>query len=241
MKKITRPAIIPILCLFLSPACSKKSSPTPCKLIEIVDAQGPGATTYDLRYNSGGQIATIMATGTNGDTLYTKTFTYSTNLIMTSMIAPAGTTTDSVVLNSAGLITYSLTKAPGSNSTIDTYTENSSGQLVSSTDQVNGGAITTTTYTFAGGDLVSSFDGSVTTTYSYYTDKSFADGDPLKVAQLLATGGLYIKNEHLLKSIEIGGATESFAYTFDSDGKITGITKTSGSPIETFSDQYDCA
>jgi hypothetical protein len=238
MKKIASLAMIPALFLLLSLSCRKKSSTPSCKLIEIVDAQGLGATTYDIRYNSAGQIATIQATG---DSSYSQTFTYTGNLIMISTNSAAGAGTDSVVLNGNTLISYSQSKDPAGNITIDTYTYDGSGELMSSTAQVNGGAITTTTYTFSNGDLISSFDGTTTTSYSYNTAKAFEDGDPLKESQLLGSGGLYIKNTHLLSGIQIGGAMESFAYTFDSDGKIIGVTKTSGASIETFSDQYDCA
>lgn len=238
MKKIVRLAMIPGLCLLLSLSCGKKGSSPSCKLIEIVDAQGPGATTYDIRYNSTGQIATIQA---SGDSNYSQTFTYSGNLIMINTTSASGAGSDSIILNGNNLIAYSQSKDPGGNITLDTYTYNGSGELLSSTAQVNGGAITTTTYTFSNSDLVSSFDGTTTTSYSYNTGKAFADGDPLKESQLLNSGGLYIKNTHLLSGIQIGGTMETFTYTFDSDGKIIGVTKTSGPSIETFSDQYDCA
>jgi hypothetical protein len=149
------------------------------------------------------------------------------------------TATDSVVFNSDGLISYSMVKDASNNKTVNIYTY-SGTQLQKSTYQYNGGAITTTTYTYTNGDLTGSSDGTSTAVYSYYTDKTFADGDYLKLVELINYGGLYVKNAHLIKGFQQGSTVENFNYTFDNTGKITGVTATSGSTIENVTYQYSC-
>jgi hypothetical protein len=227
-----------IIILGLSPSCSKKSSSAPnCKLITVTDAIGTSNTTINITYNNDGKISTVQQTGSSPAT---KVYTYIGNLIMIAVTAPAGNSTDSVVLNSNGLISYWLSRDASNNTQIYIYTYGGNGQLLKYTLQSNGGAITTTTATITNGDLTGSSDGTNVGTYTYYTDKAFADGDYIKLVQLLNFGALYIKNAHLIKGFQQGTTVENFNYNFDSSGKITGVTATSGANIEIVTYQYNC-
>jgi hypothetical protein len=238
MKRTTSMLVTAIIILGLSPSCSKKSSSAPnCKLITVTDAIGTSNTTINITYNNDGKISTVQQTGSSPAT---KVYTYIGNLIMIAVTAPAGNSTDSVVLNSNGLISYWLSRDASNNTQIYIYTYGGNGQLLKYTLQSNGGAITTTTATITNGDLTGSSDGTNVGTYTYYTDKAFADGDYIKLVQLLNFGALYIKNAHLIKGFQQGTTIENFNYNFDSSGKITGVTATSGANIEIVTYQYNC-
>src|SRR5579872_5683540 len=97
--------IVALLCLFLSPSCGRKSSPgQKCRIIAVTDTNGSagGSTTYNFTYDNAGQISTEKYT--IGGVLYTREFTYNGNTeIMTTSGGPAPIT-DSITLNSDGLI-----------------------------------------------------------------------------------------------------------------------------------------
>ena len=238
MKFITTSLAVATACILLiSPSCKKSSSTPSCKLITVVDQYNSTTTTINISYNNDGKISTIQKTGSSPST---EVFTYNGNLLMISTSNSGSvSSTDSVVFNSDGLISYSMVKDASNNKTVNIYTY-SGTQLLKSTYQYNGGAIQTTTYTYTNGDLTGSSDGTSTGVYSYYTDKTFADGDYLKLVELINYGGLYVKNAHLIKGFQQGSTVENFNYTFDNTGKITGVTATAGSSIENVTYQYSC-
>jgi Domain of unknown function (DUF4595) with porin-like fold len=238
MKRVALSFLALGIALFLSLSCGKKSSPAPnCQLITITDVAGSTNVTANIAYNNDGKISTIQETGTNPAS---KVFTYIGNLVMVATTASSGNVTDSVVLNSSGLMTYWLSRDASSNTSAYTFTYASNGQLLKSTQQSNAGPITTTTYTFTNGDMTGSSDGTNTAIYTYYTDKAFADGDYLKTVQIFNYGALYVKNAHLIKGFQQGSTVENFNYTFDTNGKVTGVTATNGANIENVTDQYNC-
>lgn len=238
MKFITTPlAVATAFILLISPSCKKSSSTPSCKLITVVDQYNSSTATINISYNNDGKISTIQRTGSSPST---QVFNYNGNLLMISTSSSGSvTSTDSVVFNSDGLISYSMEKDASNNKTVNIYTY-SGTQLLKSTSQYNGGAIQTTTYTYTNGDLTGSSDGTNTGVYSYYTDKTFADGDYLKLVQLINYGAFFVKNAHLIKGFQEGSTVENFNYTFDNTGKITGLTATTGSSIETVTYQYSC-
>src|SRR5450755_3922984 len=102
MKRIAFSALTLGSLLFLSLSCGKKSSPAPnCKLITITDVSGATNITANIAYNNDGNISTIQETGTNPSS---KVFTYIGNLVMVATTASSGNETDSLVLNSSGLM-----------------------------------------------------------------------------------------------------------------------------------------
>lgn len=223
--------------LLISPSCKKSSSSPSCKLITVTDQYNSNTSAINISYNNDGKISTIQQTGSNPST---KVFTYNGNMMMiTASNSGSVTATDSVVFNSDGLISYVMVKNASNIKTVYTYTY-SGTQLQKSTYQYNGGTVTTTTYTYTNGNLTGSSDGTNTAVYTYYTDKTFADGDYLKLVQLINYGGIYVKNAHLIKGFQQGSTVENFNYTFDNTGKITGVTATTGSNIENVTYQYNC-
>jgi len=239
MNKYIPLLLVPGCLFFAAPSCSKKGSPAPtCKLITLTGDVNGSLKVFAISYNNDGNISTIQQT--IGTDPYTKVFNYGDKLIMISK-SESGTLTetDSIVLNDNGLMTYCQASAVGS-LVVTTYTYGGNGQLLKSATQINGGIPSTTTYQYTNGDVTSSFDGSTTTAFTYYTDKAFADGDYLKLEELLTYGALFIKNAHLIKGYQAPGVVENINYTFDNTGIITGITATNGPSIENDTLQYSC-
>src|SRR5260221_10618399 len=109
MKFITTSlAVATAFILLISPACKKSSSTPSCKLITVVDQYNSSSTTINISYNNDGKISTIQRTGSSPTT---EVFTYNGNLLMISTSNSSSvTSTDSVVFNSDGLISYSMVK-----------------------------------------------------------------------------------------------------------------------------------
>jgi hypothetical protein len=233
-----------VLILFSILSCSKNSgsgtSTSSCKIISLYDSANGSGSTFNFSYNNNGEISTIQ--NTNATTGYTEVFTYGNNLILVTKTSIGGVfqSSDSIGLNSAGLMTIDVQVDASNNRTIDAYTYNSSNQLLTSTNQSNGGTVTTYNYTYTGGDLASYTDGTNVVTLTYFTNKSTAQGDYLNIFQLFNYGDEFIKNTHLSESLQAGGTIENFNYTFDSSGKITKLTATSGATVETVIYQYQC-
>ncbi|HUB61206.1 MAG TPA: hypothetical protein VL978_10910 [Puia sp.] len=238
--KNTYPFIpVALFCLSLSlvPACSKKSgSPAQtCQIITVTDQLGTATTTYNITYNNSGQISTEQYA--SGGVNYTRVFTYLGSTEMISTSDGTSTVTDSITLNSDGLIvsdynTYS------SNVTVTTYTY-SGTELQKEVQVQNGGTPSTTTFTWTNGDVTGSSSGSGSSTYSYNT-KASAVGDYWSIVQLINYGASFVKTAHQLTGYQVGTTVENVNYTYDNTGKITGLTGTSGSTVETIGYQYTC-
>jgi hypothetical protein len=212
-----------------------------CELTAITGTSTTGnPTVIQLTYNNDGQLSIIKQTGGNGE--FTKVLNYNGNTIIATSTG-ASDKTDSVVLNSKGLIAFSQSRDNSIPSlprkTVNTFSYDNNGQLIKSTSQTNDGTPTTTNYTFVNGDLIST-DGPGATTYTYYTDKAFIDGDFLKIFQLLNQNGLFVVNKHLVKSAKSSNTLQNFIYEFDASGKITKLTGTTGSRVEELAYGYKC-
>ncbi len=225
-----------------TPSCSKKSAASApnCQIVTIMDSYNGVNTTYNLSYGNNGKISTIQNTSTTSP--FTEVFTYSGNVIQ---IAETGTgstfiLSDSIEVNGAGLITYSRQIGSSADTTVYTFTYDASNDLLKSTMQTNSGSVTTNTYTYTNGDLTSSSDGASTTTYTYTSGKPSENGDYIHIFQLFNYGAQAIQTAHLIQSVSSGSTIDNFNYTFDSSGKITSLTVTSGSTVETVSYQYQC-
>jgi hypothetical protein len=236
--KNTHPFLLAaFLCLFLAPACSKKSgsSAQTCQIITVTDQLGTGTTTYNITYNNSGQISTEQyATGGQN---YNRVFTYLGSTEMISTSTGTNTVIDSVTLNSDGLI---VTDYETIGTTLNVTTNTYSGTELQKQVQVqNGGTPSTTTYTWTNGDLTGSSSSTGTSTYTYNTKASEA-GDYWSIVQLVNYGSSFVKTAHQLAGYQIGTTVENVNYTYDNTGKITAVTGTSGTSVETISYQYTC-
>lgn len=88
--------------------------------------------------------------------------------------------------------------------------------------------------------MVSFKNGSNITIFDYALDKPAQTGDFWKIQNLLQ-GFETIKTKNLPKSFATTGSTTSINYTFDADGKITGLTGIgNGNILLALTYQYDC-
>lgn len=234
--------VIACLCVVM-PSCKKSgggSAASSCQIITILDSSSSGNTTYNLTYNNNGKVSTIQNTSVSNPS--TEVFTYSGNniLITTTGAGNVFVSADSIVTNNAGLITFSQTVDASSDTTVYTFTYDGNNNLLKSTYQYNSGTISTNTYTYTSGDLTSSSDGTNTTTYTYINSKPSENGDYIHIFQLFNYGGQAIRTAHLIQGVTAGSTVDNFTYTFDSSGKITALTLTSGAVVETVSYQYQC-
>jgi hypothetical protein len=236
MKNIFPLIVVALSCLVLSPSCSKKSgSPAQtCRIITITDQNGASTTTYNITYNNAGQISTEQYSISG--TAYNRVFTYIGNIEMVATSDGTTTITDSVTLNSDGLIASDY-NTNQTNITVSTYTY-SGTEVQKAVTVVNGGAPATTIYTFANGDLTSS-SGSPNITYTYNT-KASEIGDYWQVIQLINYGASFVRTAHQLAGYQYTGTVENINYTYDNTGKITVVTGTTGANVETITYQYSC-
>jgi hypothetical protein len=236
MKNRSPFTLVVLLCLFLTPSCSKKSSPAPvCQIITVTDAQGTGSTIYNITYSNSGQISTEQYS--SGGTNYNRVFTYigSTEMIATS--DGTNTVTDSITLNSDGLIVSDY-NTNQSNITVTTNTFSGS-ELQKQVVVQNGGTPSTTTFTWTNGDVTSGSTSSGNSTYTYNT-KASENGDYWSIVQLINYGSSFIKTVHQLAGYQVGTSVENVNYTYDNTGKITEVTGTTGSNVENITYQYSC-
>jgi len=199
-------------------SCKKGSnSTTQCRIIDIKPSDTLG---FEMRldYNFDNKLSVITYMPNEAK----RTFSYRGNFIFISMI-DGGTLVqelDTVSLNKNGLISTVERYVPSTkNFSYDTMNYDANNQLVNITEN-SMGHTDVSICTWNNGDLVSgsgpSFSGS---NMEYYTDKKAADGDCLRINDLLLWGMPLVRCSHLLKST----INDTYSYTFDADGKITSM------------------
>lgn len=237
MKNIITLLIVTAGCIFLSLSCSKKSSnKQTCQIVTVTDVVSSNTpTTYNITYDNSGRISTEETS--DGSTSTSRVFTYiGSTEIMTSTSGSA-TTTDSIIINSDGLMAADYYTDPTTKA-VTTYTYNGT-ECIKAVYVANGGAPQTTTLTWTNGDLTSLSDGSNTSTYTYNT-KTTVQGDYFQIVQLVNYGAVFIRNTHQVVAFQSGGSITNFNYTYDNTGKITALSGTAGSNVESISYQYTC-
>jgi hypothetical protein len=138
--------------------------------------------------------------------------------------------------NTAGLATYLRTEydSPATIWTTTTY-EYTGEELTRSTFIDFVGARSVTNFTWFDGNMVSASSPGNTTTYAYFTDKPYQDGDYFWFGQIF-TGLPTIRNKNLVKSF----SGNSFDYSFTADGKISAIEIGSAGSIGVVNYSYQC-
>ena len=234
--------IAPVVLVVLFLSCSKKDSliarpPVPdCRIVSAHYTGGQLEFTYNLSYDSNGRLSKLTY---DGPTAFTKTFSYSGNFIYINMVAIDYSATDTIALNTAGLIaTHKETTKDTVYNTVFSYDAN--GQVISSTTQKNNIAPVTTYYTFTNGDLTNTLSGNLKDTTTYAPDKPAVKGNLDDFNQLIYYGSFYYKNKHLKDSFSSWPYHYNFTYTYDEDGKITSVVSNNGTISESFSFTYEC-
>jgi YD repeat-containing protein len=229
------------LALALCLSCNKNSSSktSSCQLITITDVFGGTTTTYNLSYNTSGQLASVEATG---DTNYSKVLIYNGDQLIATTSDRFGSliTRDSIELNSGGLVMSDRQVDNMGNVTTYTFNPGSNGEPASANIDIEGTPLLYT-FTFTDGDLTSLNTGTQNLVYTFNDNKAFMPGDVVYVQQLLEFGAFYYKDTHQVASLEEGTTTQTYNYTYDASGNITTVTAVSGtSTVETLTYTYNC-
>lgn len=227
--------------LFSIASCDKdddKAKPV-CKMSSIVETGDNGTISRVISYDEG-KMASVVTAGGDGSS---KIFSYSSGMITVISKNKSGvvTGTDEVLLNQSGKI-HSITQknAAGTTTGVESYTYNTAGQVVLSISSPVTGPADTTTYSYSNGNVTLSTNKGKNTLYTYYEDKTFSDGDFVKLVQILNTGALALENKNLLKSvIAPDGAVSNLTYQYDNTGKITRLIFL-GATNGNYSYTYDC-
>lgn len=228
--------------LFTIASCGKdddKAANPVCRMSSIVETTDNETISRVISYDEG-KIASVATAGGDGSS---KLFSYTSGMITIISKNKSGVVTgsDEVLLNEAGKISKITQKNAGGTTTgIQSYIYNGKGELSMNISTPVTGTSDTTTYSYSDGNVTVSTNKGKNTLYSHYTDKAFADGDLLKLLQILNTGALAVENKNLLKSvISPEGSVTDFTYQQDNMGKITRLTL-SGAANKNYSYTYDC-
>lgn len=214
-----------------------------CKITSAV-ATPTGGTPSSINFTyDNGKLSSVITTGSSASS---KNFSYSGNTI--NIIEKDGSgaidNTKEITLNSNNKIGTITEKDPsGTIQNIMTCYYDANGDLQRTISIYSGGTPDTTDFIFSGGNLfsVKSPGSTSMTTLSYFTDKTWQEGDYIKLIQFVDYGAFYIQNKNLVKSLSFGSSTQDFSYEYNSAGRITKLTMTSGGIVSnTVTYSYDC-
>ena len=228
--------LMAFLCLagitFLS-ACSKDDPKPNCKIITITPTSG---TAYNISYNTEGKVSTITS-GTS-----TTTYAYSGNTaIGTKTNSGAFASRVIATYNANGLATNVRTENNESGTNWDNMAFEYSGtELVKQTFTSSAGGVpSVTTVVWTGGNPTTITSGSTISTVDYHSNIAAQTGDYWDISQLIQ-GYRIIHAKNAIKSLLSGSTINTFDYTIDGEGKITGVTVTGGGTSSGFTYQYQC-
>jgi len=230
-RKLFSTALVSLFIISAFISC-KKNGPTPKPNCKIV-AEIAGNKAISFAYNAEGKLRLISGATTDK-------FTYNGNIIIiTNSTGATINTISTVTLNANGLASnVSVVNAAGSNLSNTAFEYN--GNELSKSTLTNPGGVDIITYNWSGENIVSSQEGSTITLFDYLPDKPAQSGDFWGMLSL-AKGFETIKTKNVLKSFTTPGSTTTINYTFDADGKITGLTGIgNGTILLALTYQYEC-
>ena len=207
--------------LYVASACKKdkKDDQPTCRVATFITS-GAVNSVLNISYDGTGRIAAA-----NRDSI-TSNFSYTTGgVVILTLTRNRLTTKTTVEFDQEKLVkkvTSLFIHSNGSESLdhVDTYEYNERGEVLKKISQAGNNVPTTTTYIWNNGNVVSDSDG---LTYEYLADQPVQSSDPLRLADLLSTGGIIFKNKNLVRRLTNSGTgfSEEFSYNFDSEGEMT--------------------
>ena len=190
--------------------------------------------SYKIYYDNQGRVDSIRENEANGSTIL-KTFDRAGNSVVMHTFTATYQSTDSIVINGAGLAVRDLQTSTLGSKTLYEYIYSGS-ELQETIMPAPAGD--TTFFQWQNGDMTS--EPRVPITYGY-NDKPSMPGDYWHLTSLINSGAPGIVTAHQVDSIYLpaGAQTINIAYTYDNDGKITELTS-SGGLSQTVTYQYRC-
>jgi len=205
-----------------------------CKLVTATDNAGHITNTF--LYDSSNRLITINHVSDYDP--YTKHLYYKGDSIISYIDAGVNSSTDTIVLNSFGLIASNRQVTSGGVQA-SIYNYDANGILMSSSN-----GATTVDYTFINGDNVyqryNSSGNLAIDTLSYYTDKPSVPVDYFSYTQFLYNGAYCYVNKHLLKSYQAGPNQGQYTYDFDTNGNVITLYSNFGMGKDTLHFTYAC-
>ena len=214
-------------------SCSKDDPKPVCKIITVTPTTGDAV---NISYNDEGKINTVISGNS------TTTFAYSGNtVIATKLTAGLFSSRMIATYNANGLATNVKTETNESGTDWNNLAFDYSGvELIKQTFTNSAGSTPSiTTIGWSGGNPTTITSGSSITTVEYYDNISGQSGDYWDISQLIQ-GYSIIRAKKAIKSVLSGSTISTINYVIDSDGKITGLTTTSGSSSSGFNYQHQC-
>ncbi|XZF14774.1 hypothetical protein ACTHGU_01415 [Chitinophagaceae bacterium MMS25-I14] len=235
MKKITFSLFAVAAALNFS-SCSKESASkhAGCRLVSAISDTGIFATTYKIKYNNQGKPSQV----TYGSMI--ENFTYGNGYMTVQYFqntAPVGK--DSMLLNAQGSVTYVTGTSPLSSAqpSFISFTYNADGTLATRVQQEPGQPNDTITYQWQNGDLITSTEWGIPTSYLYDQAKPAGNGDFNKFWDIVSFGaGTTITTKHFTMGTSNNPITNVVT---DSLGNVTSYT-VNGQLTKKYVFSYDC-
>lgn len=198
-------------------SCKKSnSSAAQCRITEVEVSNTTDSENIKLEYSNDKKLLSLLYTPSN----IKRTLAYQGNFIIETVINANGSANeiDTIALNADRLVSNEIWHIKSGSSELieyDTMTYNASKQLIKII-QSTAGVKEVYNSTWDNGDI----SNSAGDTYTYFTDKSAADGDFFWVGEVLREGIRLTNCKHLCKS----SGAYTISYLFDKDDKITSMT-----------------
>jgi hypothetical protein len=203
--------------------------------IGTVTVTGNGDTTvYHLSYDHSGRPASLQATSSEGAGSSSRTYAYAdTNLVVKT--TRAAVTTDSVTLNSQGLMLVDVARN-GSNALLQTTyyyytgTEVDFAYVCAACEMpgLGPGGPDEEQYNWTNGDLTAfipqaGMTTTTSTTYSYNSSAA-AVGDYFSITQLLSAPAPTVRTTNQVSAYFQNYGTSTVSYSHDASGRISGMS-----------------
>lgn len=238
-------------------SCKKKLILLPFELcnivtVTVVDKGNPDTAVFHLEYDRGGRVTRIQSQSGAGTA--TRTYAYADTTIVVTETSGGSSVTDSVTLNSDGLMLIDVNRTSTSSNYLTTYYYYSGTEVVNASLWYNGQppvAGDYYEYSWSLGNLQNfTPQGGLTTTTSYgytYNSEPAAVGDYSFIMQLLNAPATTVRNTNQVISVQQFMTTTDVGYSHFANGRISGFTLTTSSLLGdpppdtvTYSYRYGC-
>ena len=260
MRKINFLFALFVAAVFLASSCKKKVIPLPlefCNISEVtvVENGNPDTSFYHLTYDREGRLTGLQSSSDAGSS--SRTYKYADTNLVVIETGGGSTTTDSVTLNSQGLMLVDVTRYSSSTSWQTTYYAYNGSEVwvsnICDNCETPPSEIVTPsswTYDWSNGDLqdMSQQITAAGTLYSYNSSPA-AVGDYFSITQLLSAPAPTVMTTNQVDEFSQKYATSTVTYSNYPNGRISGMTIITSGPAMfgygapdtvNYSYQYQC-
>jgi YD repeat-containing protein len=234
MKKIAGSILIYILFILLNGSCKKKNDSKPeCRIVRLTKK----TQTFDLSYGSNGKVSSILLMPDNDLT----SFSYEGNKTIITVTHKGNFDYRMIVDNNASGLATNV-RYEHDQAGIQWFNQAFiyDGRKVTANLMTDVGLDTVkTNYLWENDNLVTLVSEGDVFHFKYYTDKPYQPGDWRYIQQLIT--GYWIYNcKNLFQSEEINSHITYYTYQYDTNGRITEVTRTAPNSTTTYKIEYAC-